>query len=458
MATSDDDPKTLAPEETLAPATDAPVENPNSNGEGSNGAEVGEGSNGAEEGGVTGTLAEADELFEKGSKAIEDGDYNEAVDCLSRALEIRATHHGELAKECASAYYKYGCALLYKAQEETDPLGNMPDKSANAEKGKSGIVIDRSNSSKSVESSTADDAPSEEQNKAAEGGEGSSTKGKLEGSDDEEEEDADAEVEGEEDESDLDLAWKMLDIARVIAEKCPDDTLEKVNIYSALAEVSMEREDIEMSLNDYKKALAILERIVEPDHRRAVELNFRLCLVLETATRIDEALPYCGKAITLCKSRIEKLRQEMAASDAATSEEGSAISAVQDEVELLTGILSELETKLEDLEQGMSNPMSKVSPVMEMIKAAMSSDKESKSKLPEAVPRSESLSSSQMGTIYNGFDSPSVSTTAGDSSASTVTHLGVVGRGVKRAVVQPVSSDEHPSKKPIIEPPSENKD
>jgi hypothetical protein len=31
-------------------------------------------------------------------------------------------------------------------------------------------------------------------------------------------------------------------------------------------------EDIEMSLNDYKKALAILEHIVEPDHRRAVEL------------------------------------------------------------------------------------------------------------------------------------------------------------------------------------------
>jgi hypothetical protein len=31
-------------------------------------------------------------------------------------------------------------------------------------------------------------------------------------------------------------------------------------------------EDIEMSLNDYKKALVILECIVGPDHRRAVEL------------------------------------------------------------------------------------------------------------------------------------------------------------------------------------------
>ncbi|XP_078179759.1 tetratricopeptide repeat (TPR)-like superfamily protein [Carex rostrata] len=443
MATSDDDLKTLVHEK------DAHVENPNSNGDGSNGVEGD---------GVEGTLAEADELFQRGSKAIEEGDYNEAADCLSRALEIKVMHHGELAKECGSAYYKYGCALLFKAQEETDPLGNVPNKSANAEKGKSGIVIDRSNSSKSVESSSANDV-SPGETKATEGGEGSSTKGQLEGNDDsEDEEDADGEVEGEEDESDLDLAWKMLDIARVIAEQCPEDTLEKVNIFSALAEVAMEREDLEMSLNDYQKALAILDHIVEPDHRRVVELNFRICLVLETATRLEEALPYCAKAISLSKSRIEKLKEKMAAPDCAIPEEGSAKSAVQDEIELLSGILSDLETKLEDLEQAVSIPISKVTEVIEVIKAAMSSDKESKLKLPEAVPRSESLSSSQMGTISNGFDSPTVSTAAGDSSGSTVTHLGVVGRGVKRAVVQPVSSAEHKDKKPLTESSSVNKD
>jgi HAT1-interacting factor 1 len=114
--------------------------------------------------------------------------------------------------------------------------------------------------------------------------------------------------------------------------------------------------------------------------------------------------------------------------------------------------------QLEDLEQAVSNPISKLSPMMEMIKAAMSSDKESKPKLPETMLRSESLSSSQMGTIYNGFDSPTVSTAAGDSNGSMVTHLGVVGRGVKRAVVQPVSSDEHQNKKPVIESSLENKD
>ena len=49
------------------------------------------------------------------------------------------------------------------------------------------------------------------------------------------------EMGGDEDDSDLDLAWKMLDISRAIVEKNPDSTMEKVKIFSALAEVSMER-------------------------------------------------------------------------------------------------------------------------------------------------------------------------------------------------------------------------
>jgi hypothetical protein len=83
---------------------------------------------------------------------------------------------------------------------------------------------------------------------------------------------------GDEDDSDLDQAWKMLDIARAIVEKSPDDTLEKAKIFSALAEVSMEREDIDNSLGDYFKALAILEKLFEPDHRRIIDL-YPSCLV-----------------------------------------------------------------------------------------------------------------------------------------------------------------------------------
>ena len=51
---------------------------------------------------------------------------------------FRVTHYGELAPECAISYYKYGSALLYKSQEEADPLVNVPKNAPrNSEKDKS---------------------------------------------------------------------------------------------------------------------------------------------------------------------------------------------------------------------------------------------------------------------------------------------------------------------------------
>lgn len=55
------------------------------------------------------------------------------------------------------------------------------------------------------------------------------------------EEESEAESAEGDDESDLDLAWKMLDVARAIVEKHSGDTVEKVDILSALAEVALER-------------------------------------------------------------------------------------------------------------------------------------------------------------------------------------------------------------------------
>ena len=40
----------------------------------------------------------------------------------------RVGKFGELAPECVHTYYKYGCALLYKAQEEADPFVDVPKK------------------------------------------------------------------------------------------------------------------------------------------------------------------------------------------------------------------------------------------------------------------------------------------------------------------------------------------
>ncbi|KAJ6813563.1 NASP-related protein sim3 [Iris pallida] len=406
-----------------------------------------------EEGSEEETLERAAELFEKGSKAIEDGDYVDAVDSLSRALEIRVVHHGELATECAMSYYKYGCALLYKSQEEADPLINVPKSTPkNSDKDNALNHGEGSGSSKGPASDAVQDNLSCGNEEVEEGANGKAQEDDNDGSDGEESAEAD------EDDSDLDLAWKMLDVARAIVEKSPEDTILKVNILSALGEVSMEREDFETSLNDYLKALSILERLVEPDNRRIVELNFRVSLVLEVGGKVEEAIPYCQKAISVCKSRLKRLSEDVnlaglpvhnatSASDEGgnqvSSEAGADPCIEEDEKVALSGVLSELERKLEDLQQAVSNPNSIFSEIMKMVASKSAS---AETNLPNTESRSL-MGSSQLGAATSGFDSPTISTAATNGG---VTHLGVVGRGVKRASLNPVGAQPL-SKKPSLD-------
>ncbi|CBI38362.3 unnamed protein product, partial [Vitis vinifera] len=324
--------------------------------------------------------------MEKGSKAVKESDFSEATDCFSRALEIRVAHHGELAFECVNTYYKYGCALLYKAQEEADPLATMPNKEAESHENsnKDGSMKNAVNDESSTASVNAEqDGSSNDQKVAAD----DDTNGKEQEEEDEESDDEDL-AEADEDESDLDLAWKMLDVARAIVEKhSAADTMEKVDILSALAEVALEREDIETSLSDYQKALSILERLVEPDSRHIAELNFRICLCLEIGSKAQEAIPYCQRAISICKSRVQRLSNEIkslsespaisptpeldqsAQQSSNVSQAGNSISDKESEIETLNGLASELEKKLEDLQQLVSNPTSILSEILGMMSA-----------------------------------------------------------------------------------------
>ncbi|XP_073018813.1 NASP-related protein sim3 isoform X1 [Primulina eburnea] len=410
------------------------------------------------------SLEYAEELMVRGSNAIKERDYAEATDCYSRALEIRVAHFGELAPECVNAYYKYGCALLRKAQEEADPLASMPKKEGVSQEDcdKDGSVKSSVNGGSSATSVSTiehegstnclDEVTVEVKNE--------------EGDDESDTEDL---ADGDEDESDLDLAWKMLDVSRAIVEKHCGDTLEKVDILSALAEVALEREDVETSLSDYLKSLSILERLVQPDSRLIAELNFRVCLCLEIGSKPVEAVPYCQKAISVCKSRLQRLTNEVKlcqvdAKTSASSESRELVPPSSDtshscdpiadkesEIDTLTDLCDELEKKLEDLQQLASNPKSILSDILEMMSAKANAGEKS------AV--SVAMNSSQMGIAINTggiTESPTVST-AHSNNTSGVTHLGVVGRGVKR-VVMSSTTESGPTKKPSVDPSSNNSD
>ncbi|ESQ53401.1 hypothetical protein EUTSA_v10025057mg [Eutrema salsugineum] len=400
------------------------------------------------------TLEFADELTEKGSVFLKENDFAEAVDSFSRALEIRVAHYGELATECINSYYKYGSALLEKAQAEADPLGNMAKKEDEVQQ----ESIKSTTNGESVAASVVAPSNTERQGSSS-GQEGSGGKDLEQDGEDCQDDDL---SDGDEDESDLDMAWKMLDIARAITDKQSTETMEKVDILCALAEVSLEREDIESSLIDYKKALSILERLVEPDSRHIAELNFRICICLETGCQPQEAIPYCQKAVLICKARMERLTNEIKGpSGSATSSNVSEIdegiqqssnvpyidksaSDKEAEIRVLSGLAEDLDKKLEDLKQQAENPKQLLAELMGMASAKANAN----DKVAGAVGE---MSSSRMAmNTGKDLESPTVSTahtSAGGGASSGVTHLGVVGRGVKRVLTNATSAESSPSKK-----------
>uniref|UniRef100_A0A0A9CYI2 Uncharacterized protein n=1 Tax=Arundo donax TaxID=35708 RepID=A0A0A9CYI2_ARUDO len=98
----------------------------------------------------------------------------------------------------------------------------------------------------------------------------------------------------------------------------------------------------------------------------------------------------------------------------------------------------------------MSTPSSAIDEIMKTIAARAAAQQ----KAADATTGAASFTSSQMAASSNGFDSLTLSTAATTgSTGSTVTDLGVVGRGVKRASIKPISAE--PSlKKTALDSPS----
>lgn len=100
-----------------------------------------------------------------------------------------------------------------------------------------------------------------------------------------------------------------------------------------------------------------------------------------------------------------------------------------------------MDLQLEDLQLLVSNPKSTLSELLEKVAAKAGGGKES---IPAKVSSSQLATANSSG----GFDSPTISTAHSNGSAAGVTHLGVVGRGVKRTSLAPEASAP---KKPALE-------
>ena len=248
-----------------------------------------------------------DEALYAGAKqALAEGEYGAAVEALTRVLEARVGRHGELAVEVAPCYFLYGRALFLKAREEQDVFGDPVRQAAEQ---------------KALQQQAAQEAAAalvgKGKAKVADAGPAQPAAAAAAAEAEAEEEEEGLESEEEEEENDMELAWRMIELARVLFERAGGRTREVAEAYLALGELSYEREDFDTGLADFQAAIRLLEAAAPREERLLASAYLNACTALhsksltlqgeaEKAAACHEAKGFCEqamRALEACKAQ-----------------------------------------------------------------------------------------------------------------------------------------------------------
>mmetsp|Transcript_11914 Transcript_11914/g.44316 ORF Transcript_11914/g.44316 Transcript_11914/m.44316 type:complete len:454 (+) Transcript_11914:51-1412(+) len=369
---------------------------------------------------VASLTAEADESFAKGVAAIKAGTMDEAIELLARALELKTTLHGEQAIECAASYFRYGCALFYKAQDENTVFGKQAQAQASAKDDADKRKPQIANETAVDDSEACDDDDDDEKD----------GEDKEDGEDDDEEED------------DMELAWKLVENARLIYEEDESHPIELANCFETLGEMNTEHANFASALEDLEQCLAILETELEEDDRRIAGVLLSISVAQQMDDKLEKALVNCARAISILEARLKRLKSSDEAAIAAmqNSQPPGAtpypdpLAAAKAELEQIEAVLGDLKMREEEL-QGL---VSEDNDTRAQIKAAFATI--------GGVGGSGAGPSSGGVVETMGFDVPKLA-----PGAAQPVNLGVVGKsagGVSRVTPNVTNGTGHVTKAP----------
>merc|ERR1712055_30586 len=347
---------------------------------------------------------EATTCLVTGKRHLLVSEFPAAVTILAKACELLSAQFGETAKECAESYFYYGKALLELSRLESGVLGNAldgvpeeddevnnskiedPAKMTVDEKTeveeKVGEALEENFVSLEKKDEKKDEAAESEKKEESKDGEASGTKEETEGTEDEgmeegddsqdeeveggqdEEMDADKSAsgtvtdgvkagdkeekkEGEEDEepSNLQLAWEMLELAKVVYTKQIESGAENkfemeeklCSSILALGEVSIENENYSQAVEDINLCLKKQENLPK-DSRIIAETHYQLGVAQGFNGQYDEAVESLNAAIKIIKEKTKNMKE---VSKSPSDEE-------KKEIAELEALVPEIEEKIAD--------------------------------------------------------------------------------------------------------------
>jgi len=325
---------------------------------------------------------EATSLLASGSELFEDGDYTDAAAVLGSASELFAKVFGETADECGEAYLMYGKALLNVSIMENEVLGNalegmeleddsktLPQVESPTKLKDQEITVVKSDVAKAlnehfnaynnlakhhfaeVTDVCCEDSADSEVEDVNMDTDSPKSPSKPEATSAEETDFPSALDVAAQDTSNLQLAWEMLELAKMIYERKAKDVVpeKKREVLSALwdatsglGEVLMEAGRFSEALEEFSSCLEARKAVLPADSRTIAEAHFLKSRAEAALGKISESETSIKAAIAVLEARAVNLsKMELSAH-------------LVEEIADLEGLGIDLEEILVEFKEGMT--------------------------------------------------------------------------------------------------------
>nr|XP_020458502.1 nuclear autoantigenic sperm protein isoform X2 [Monopterus albus] len=168
--------------------------------------------------------------------------------------------------------------------------------------------------------------------------------------DDEDEEDEEKNGQGKEEEEvgNLQLAWEMLEVAKVIytRKETKEDQLMAAQAYLKLGEVSAESGNYPQALEDFQECLALQLKHLPPHTRLLAETHYHVATTLCYMDQYNQAIQHYNSSIKVIENRLAMLQEAIDAAEGA-----DAASEDKNEMEELKQLLPDIREKVEDAKE-----------------------------------------------------------------------------------------------------------
>ncbi|XP_029563752.1 histone-binding protein N1/N2 isoform X5 [Salmo trutta] len=265
-------------------------------------------------------MAEAKKLIGAGNRHLVMGDVVSAVNVFQEACGMLAERYGDTADECGEAFFLCGKSLLELARMENTVLGDALE----------GVPEGSSEEGEKQENSKFESADNLDDD---------------DDDDDDEGEGTAEDKESEEEVGNLQLAWEMLEVAKVIYKRKANeaDQLMAAQAYLKLGEVGAESGNYPAAVEDFQDCLALQLKHLPPHSRLLAETHYQLGMTYCYTGQYSQAIQHYSSSVKVIEGRLAMLQEVL--------DKGENGAEGKTELEELKLLLPDIAEKVEDAKE-----------------------------------------------------------------------------------------------------------